>query len=117
MKRKLNDLSALGGMVYSTDPNADLSPPPADEPETLAPARQDLRMTLNKRLRGGKVATVVYQFVGREADLELLGKALKTHCGVGGSVKDGEILLQGDCLRKAGEYLQKHGYRYKLAGV
>jgi translation initiation factor 1 len=104
--------------AYSTDTNR---PSWNDEPEsastTLAPAQQDLRVTLNKRLKGGKKATIIYQFVGTETDFETLGKHLKNKCGVGGSVKDGEIILQGDCLEKVGKELKELGYRFKFAGI
>jgi translation initiation factor 1 len=76
-----------------------------------------LRLTLNKRLKGGKQATVIYQFKGSESALEALAKALKTHCGVGGSAKDGEVILQGNVLKPAQEYLHSKGYKFKLAGV
>jgi len=104
----------IPGMVYST---AGLAAGATAEPDTPPPAEQDLRLTLNKRLKGGKQATVIYQFQGSEAALEALAKALKTHCGVGGSAKEGEIILQGNVLKPAQEYLRSKGYRFKLAGV
>ncbi|MCS7086341.1 MAG: translation initiation factor [Bacteroidia bacterium] len=104
------------GIVYSTDP--DFRPTIEDEePQTLPPHKQDLRLTLDKKLKAGKKATVVYNFVGKSADLERLGKALKAACGVGGTVKNGEIILQGDHLEKVKNELTKMGYRFKLAGV
>jgi translation initiation factor 1 len=104
------------GIVYSTDP--DYRPVvPDDEPETLPPGKQDLRVTLDKKLKGGKKATVIYNFVGKSADLEALGKALKTVCGVGGSVKNGEIILQGEHLEKVKAELTRRGYKFKLAGT
>lgn len=107
--------TAQQGLVYSTE--GPLAPSAKPSVETLSPKEQDLRITLNKRLKGGKQATVIYQFKGAEADLANLGDALKKHCGVGGSVKDGEIILQGDCLQKAAKYLDKKGYRFKFAGI
>lgn len=118
--RPTNDLSSLGGLVYSTDPNALAAAAEATrqpQAEALPPAKQDLRVTLDKRLKGGKQATVIYQFVGPDDALEVLGKRLKTVCGVGGSVKNGEIILQGNCLDKVQQELKRQGYRYKLAGV
>ncbi len=104
------------GIVYSTDP--DYRPlVEDDEPETPPPAKQDLRITLDKKLKAGKKATVVYKFVGKQSDLEELGKALKTACGVGGTVKNGEIILQGDHLEKVKAELTKLGYKFKVAGV
>lgn len=114
MSKKKNKGS---GYVYSTDP--DFTPPDLDD-ETEAtppPEAQDLRVTLNKRLKGGKVATVVYDFEGAEDDLKALGKQLKGVCGVGGSVKDGEIILQGNCLDKVGAELTRRGYKFKFAGI
>lgn len=114
MSRKKNKNS---GYVYSTDP--DFTPPDLDDEgtETPPPEAQDLRVTLNKRLKGGKVATVVYDFEGAEEDLKALGKQLKGVCGVGGSVKDGEIILQGNCLDKVGAELRRQGYKFKFAGI
>ena len=106
-----------GGLVYSTESGRIEQPDPTEEPATLPPQQQDLRLTLDKRLKGGKQATVVYRFVGTSDDLEVLGKRLKTVCGVGGSVKDGEVLLQGNVLEKVKAELTKLGYRYKVAGV
>lgn len=104
------------GIVYSTDP--DFQPlVEDDEPETLPPGKQDLRITLDKKLKGGKKATVVYKFVGKQSDLEQLGKALKSACGVGGTAKNGEIILQGDHLEKVKAELAKMGYKFKVAGV
>jgi len=114
MKKKNPD---AGGLVYSTASDYDLTPEPAEQQATLPPQQQDLRVTLDKKLKGGKKATVVYKFVGTADDLEALGKRLKTVCGVGGSVKDGEIILQGDCLQKVGDELKKLGYKYKFAGI
>lgn len=107
---------ATGGLVYST---GDLppNPQPGETVATLPPRQQDLRITLDKKLKGGKVATVVYNFVGKDEDLEALGKTLKAHCGVGGSVKNGEIILQGNCLDKVQAKLRTMEYRFKLAGV
>lgn len=103
------------GLVYSTDPDWAPADDGGEETETLPPAQQDLRISL-QRLKGNKVMTRVYQFVGQEDDLKTLGKALKQACGTGGSVKDGDILLQGDFREQVGRELSKKGYRYKLSG-
>ncbi len=121
-KKPIHDLSQLGhlssgGLVYSTETGRIEATEPEPDVPTLPPAQQDLRITLDKRLKGGKQATVVYRFEGRTEDLEALGKRLKTVCSVGGTVKDGEIILQGNVLDRVQAELKKLGYRFKLAGV
>jgi len=98
-----------GGLVYSTDPNFKLEENNSEE-ETLSPAQQKLRIRLDKKNRGGKAVTLLEGFVGTTADKEELGKKLKTFCGTGGSVKDGEIIVQGDNRDKVLQWLQKNGY-------
>lgn len=112
-KKKRSD---WGGMVYSTNP--DFEPDMGEEEElaTLPPAEQDLRIWLDKKGRGGKTATLIKGFIGSAEDLKDLEKALKSYCGVGGSSKDGEILIQGDTRDKVLAYLQKKGFRAKKAG-
>lgn len=110
-KKKLSGLSSLGGLVYSTDPNFQL---PGNEPEaveTVAAASQKLRVILDKKQRAGKMVTLVEGFVGTQEDMEQLGKSLKALCGTGGSVKDGEILVQGDHRDKVLQWLLKQGYK------
>jgi len=105
-----------GGMVYSTNP--DWNPKPADDQvESVPPAQQDLRIWLEKNHRGGKTASVIKGFTGPAADLEELGKTLKSKCGTGGSVKDGEIIIQGDHRDKILQLLIQLGYRAKKAGA
>lgn len=103
------------GVVYSTDPDFEYDDELNEEAATLPPHQQDLRISL-QRLKGNKVVTRIYQFVGTEDDLKALGKTLKNKCGCGGSVKDGEILLQGDFRPKVQAYLSEKGYKFKLAG-
>ena len=115
-KKKLNSLSDLGGLVYSTDPNfkteQDL---PAQE--TLSPEKQPLRIWLETKHRGGKAVSVIAGFIGNDDDLQALGKQLKTVCGTGGSAKDGEIIVQGDNRDKILQWLLKNGYKLsKKAG-
>lgn len=102
------------GFVYSTNPNFELSSSDAESETTLPPQKQNLRVELDKRNRAGKSVTLISGFVGTTDDLEALGKLLKTKCGVGGSAKDSEILLQGDFRKKVGEILQKEGYRVRI---
>jgi translation initiation factor 1 len=98
------------GFVFSTDPGF-VFQNESSASETLPPAKQRLRILLDTRHRGGKTVTAILGFVGRSTDLELLGKKLKQYCGTGGSVKDGQILMQGDQTVKVRAYLQKEGYR------
>lgn len=104
------------GVVYSTDPNFQYQYEEEPEAETLEPSYQDLRVLRDAKGRGGKTVTLIRGFVGTAADLEALGKLLKNRCGIGGSVKDGEIILQGDVRDKACDILTKEGYRFKRAG-
>lgn len=104
------------GVVFSTNPNFGYEHENEEEPETLQPSKQNLRVTLDKKQRAGKSVTLVTGFVGTEADLKELGKMLKTKCGVGGTVKDGEILIQGDFRKKVLEILQKEGFKAKQIG-
>ena len=101
-------------IVYSTNP--DFKPEEEnDEQATLPPAQQNLYLSL-ERHGGGKVATVLGKFVGTTDDIEKLGKMLKTKCGVGGSVKDGFIIIQGDNRDKILGILQSAGYKAKKRG-
>jgi translation initiation factor 1 len=108
-KKKLN----TGGIVYSTDPGFKPESNEPEEVDTLAPAQQQLRVKLDTKKRAGKVVTLVEGFVGKEDDLEKLGKELKTKCGAGGSAKDGLILIQGDYKDKVVKWLQDWGYKAK----
>ena len=111
-----NDWKSRLGMVYSTDPNFQYTTDEQPEPETLEPAKQNLRVWRDAKQRGGKVVTLIRGFVGTEEDLRELGRMLKTKCGVGGSVKDGEIIIQGDHRDSTVEILTKAGYGCKKAG-
>jgi translation initiation factor 1 len=97
------------GFVYSTNPNFkfETEETPA---VTLPPAKQKLRIQLDKKQRGGKMVSLVTGFIGLDEDLQDLGKKLKTACGTGGSAKDGEIIIQGDQRDKLLQWLQKSGY-------
>lgn len=102
--------SSYNGIVYST--SADFKPETDDLPEaaTLPAAKQPLRVKLDAKHRAGKAVTLIDGFIGMENDLESLGKALKTFCGVGGSVKDRQIIIQGDQREKIFQWLKKNGY-------
>jgi translation initiation factor 1 len=99
------------GFVYSTDPNFRFEEEASENQETLPAADQKLRVRLETKHRGGKAVTLVTGFVGTVDDLELLGKNLKNFCGTGGSVKDGEAIIQGDQREKVMLWLLKNGYR------
>ncbi len=99
------------GIVYSTDPSFSFEPAHTDDVATLSPAEQLLRVKLDTKQRAGKVVTLIDGFVGKEEDLEKLGKELKTKCGTGGSVKDGQILIQGDYKEKVVKWLLDWGYK------
>ncbi len=106
--------NSQGGLVYSTHPHFKAVGENHSR-ETLPPEQQDLRVWLEKNHRGGKTATVIKDFRGTEADLETLGKILKTKCGTGGSAKDGEIIIQGDHRDKIMVLLIQQGYKAKKA--
>ena len=98
------------GVLYSTNPDFEYTTEQVEEPNTLEPVRQELRISLSKKQRGGKEVTLITGFVGREEDLAELGRLLRQRCGVGGSAKDGEILIQGDQRAKLRNLLPSLGY-------
>jgi translation initiation factor 1 len=99
------------GFVFSTDPNFVFPNSGSSSSETPPPAKQRLRIVLDTRHRGGKTVTAITGFTGKPEDLEILGKKLKQYCGTGGSVKDGQILIQGDQTVKVRVFLQREGYK------
>jgi translation initiation factor 1 len=111
-----NDWKERLGMVYSTNPDFRFESTAGNESETLHPTSQNLRVQLDKKQRNGKKATLVTGFKGTDEDLKLLAKKLKTKCGVGGSAKDGEILIQGDFCNKVIELLKSENYKVKRSG-
>ena len=99
------------GFVYSTDPNFRFEEEEQQAAETLPPAQQKLKVKLDTKQRAGKAVTLVDNFIGTNEDIEDLGKKLKNFCGTGGSVKDGQIIIQGDQRDKVLNWLVKNGYK------
>ncbi|MDU1889646.1 MAG: translation initiation factor [Dysgonomonas sp.] len=106
----MNDWKDRLNVVYSTNPDYKYEKEGEEEQDTLPKEKQQLRISLDKRNRKGKAVTLITGFIGTTDDLEALGKMLKVKCGVGGSAKDGEIIVQGDFRNKILELLQKEGY-------
>ncbi|MDD2475563.1 MAG: translation initiation factor [Dysgonamonadaceae bacterium] len=106
----MNDWKKNLNMVYSTNPDFQYESDETPEEETIPNEKQLLRVVLDKKQRRGKAVTLVTGFVGTDEDLNELGKMLKVKCGVGGSVKDGEIIVQGDVRDKVLAILQKERY-------
>ena len=111
-----NDWKSRLGVVYSTNPDYRYDTPEEPEAELLPPAQQQLRVWLDRKQRAGKQVTLVKGFVGSDEDLRALAAMLKSRCGVGGSAKEGEIIIQGDFRDRVTELLVKAGYKALKAG-
>ena len=98
------------GFVYSTNPNFSFEEEQSTG-VTLSPAQQKLKVRLDTKHRAGKAVTLIEGFIGKEEDMEELGKKIKSFCGTGGSAKDGEIIVQGDQREKVMQWLVKNGYK------
>lgn len=112
MAKNKTKINLDGGLVYSTNP--DFVPYQEEEEEvaTLPPEKQMLKLQIRK-LKGGKVATIIMEFKGKEEDLEQLAKLLKNKCACGGAAKEGEIILQGEFVEKVKKELTALGYKHK----
>ena len=114
-KKKSNDWKKRDGVVYSTNDDFDFHTEDEDQ-ISLPPQQQNLKVQLDKKSRGGKQVTLITGFVGSEENLKELGKLVKNKCGVGGSTKDGEIIIQGDLREKVLDILIQQGYKAKRSG-
>lgn len=103
-------------VVYSTNQNFEYAYEEDESQETLLPSEQTLRVLIDRKQRKGKAVTLVTGFIGTSEDLKDLGKKLKSKCGVGGSVKDGEIIIQGEMREKVMDLLNADGYNVKRVG-
>ena len=116
MVMKDNNWKDRLNVVYSTNPDFEYQQNEEENKETLAPEKQKLIVAIERKNRGGKTVTLVKGFVGSEDDLADLAKKLKTKCGVGGSAKDGEIIIQGEFKTRIADLLKDWGYRVIISG-
>lgn len=107
----MNDWKKKLNVVYSTNPDFEYEKEETSQEETIAKDKQQLRIKLDTKRRRGKAVTLITGFVGQDDDLNILGKLLRVKCGVGGSAKDGEIIVQGDMRNRVLEILKKEGYK------
>ena len=111
-----NDWKDRLNVVYSTNPDFAYEIDDEQEAETLEPGKQNLKVSIDRKQRAGKSVTLVQGFVGTSDDLKELAKMLKNKCGVGGSAKDGEIIIQGEFKQKVFDLLLQAGYKVKMSG-
>jgi len=111
-----NDWKDRLNVVYSTNPDFAYETDDEQEAETLEPGKQNLKVSIDRKQRAGKSVTLVQGFVGTDDDLKELARMLKNKCGVGGSAKEGEIIVQGEFKQKVYDLLLQAGYKVKMAG-
>ena len=111
-----NDWKDRLNVVYSTNPDFAYETDDEQEAETLEPGKQNLKVSIDRKQRAGKSVTLVQGFVGTSDDFKELAKMLKNKCGVGGSAKDGEIIIQGEFKQKVFDLLLQAGYKVKMSG-
>ncbi len=116
MDKRSKKFKSFDGIVFSTNPNQAIEISENDEESLLPPKQQNLKIQLDRKQRGGKTITLITGFVGTQNELEILGKKMKNKFGVGGSAKDGEIIIQGDFKEKAFLLLTNEGYKIKKVG-
>ena len=115
-KKEKQDWKDRLNVVYSTNKDFDYENDTEEEEVTLQPTKQNLKVSIDRKKRKGKSVTLIEGFIGTEDDLKDLAKTLKTKCGVGGSAKDGEIIIQGEFKQKIADLLKDLNYRVKLVG-
>jgi len=111
-----NDWKDRLNVVYSTNPDFKYETDADEEQETIEPHLQNLKVSIDRKQRAGKAVTLVQGFVGTSDDLKELARMLKNKCGVGGSAKDGEIIIQGEFKQKVYDLLVQAGYKVKMSG-
>jgi translation initiation factor 1 len=115
-EKRSKKFNSFDGIVFSTNPDEQISNFSEEQEDTLSTSKQNLRVQLDKKQRAGKAVTLITGFIGNDDDLKNLGKMLKSKCGVGGSVKDGDVLIQGDFRTKIINILIDEGYKVKKIG-
>lgn len=115
-KKKKQDWKDRLNIVYSTNPDFSYENGNEEEDETLQPNKQNLKVSIDRKKRKGKSVTLIEGFIGTNDDLKDLAKTLKSKCGVGGSAKDGEIIIQGELKQKVADILVNIGYKVKQVG-
>jgi translation initiation factor 1 len=116
MDKRSKKFNSFEGIVFSTNPNHSTEINNNQPENSLIPKQQNLKIQLDRKQRGGKTITLITGFIGPQSDLEALGKKLKNKFGVGGSAKDGEIIIQGDFKEKTFLLLSDDGYKVKKVG-